>query len=96
MAIASTVLLLFSQEMIGARNNSCRVKPIWRLLRPIIQIGDTHLQCFDEFRYLGHVVTLDYEVTMEIKAIIATGNSCLFGMQEALKFSARSKWEKYG
>jgi hypothetical protein len=60
-----------------------------------VVIGDKHFEVVKEFVYLGSLVTLTNDVSLEIQQRIHTANSCFFGLRKHLQSSHFSRQKKF-
>jgi hypothetical protein len=68
--------------MIAARND-------WtiRAVGQSVAIGDKHIEVVKEFVYLGSLMTLTNDVSLEIQRRIQTANKCFLGLRKHLRSS---------
>jgi hypothetical protein len=60
-----------------------------------VAIGDKNFEVVKEFVYLGSLMTLTNDVSLEIQRRIQTANRCFFGLRKHLQSSYLSRQAKY-
>jgi hypothetical protein len=76
--------------MIAARNDRTT-----RDLGQSVAIGNKHFEVVKEFVYLGSLMTLTNDVSLEIQRRIQTANRCFFGLRKYLQSSHLSRQTKF-
>jgi hypothetical protein len=68
-----------TKYMIAARNDSDVAQSV--------AFGDKHFEVVKEFVYLGSLMTLPNDVSLEIQHRIQTANRCFFGLRKQMRSS---------